>query len=180
MLAVTTDIGGQDGAMSVDAVRTHLAPFGLAEAVRVFDGSSHTVAQAAEQVGTEPARIAKTLAFLDPADRDRAILIVAAGDAKVQGGAFKRRFGGKGDMVPAERLVELTGHPMGGVCPFANPASATVWLDESLRRFETVWPAAGSQDSAVEVAVGRLEELSGAAGWVDVCVGWREVETTGD
>lgn len=166
--------------MTVDAVRAHLAPFGLAEAIRVFGASSHTVAQAAEQVGTEPARIAKTLAFLDPADRDRAILIVAAGDAKVQGGAFKRRFGGKGDMVPGDRLVELTGHPMGGVCPFANPPAARVWLDESLRRFELVWPAAGSPDSAVPVEVARLEALSAAAGWVDVCVGWREVETTGD
>ena len=166
--------------MTVDAVRAHLAPFGLADAIRVFDDSSHTVAQAAEQVGTEPARIAKTLAFLDPVDRSRAILVVAAGDAKVQGGAFKRRFGGKGDMVPADRLVELTGHPMGGVCPFANPPSAIVWLDESLRRFDVVWPAAGSHDSAVPVEVARLEELSGAAGWVDICLGWREVETTGD
>ncbi|MBO9577135.1 MAG: YbaK/EbsC family protein [Microbacteriaceae bacterium] len=133
---------------------------------------------AAAQLGIAPALIAKTLAFLDPtapADGPRVVLIVAAGDAKVSGGEFKRRFGGKASMVPAERLVELTGHPMGGVCPFANPASAQVWLDESLRRFEVVYPAAGTHDSAVPVAVERLAEVSGALGWVDVCgASWRE------
>ncbi len=165
--------------MSVDAVRAHLAPFGLAEGIAVFTESSATVEQAAAQVGTEPARIAKTLAFLSPAQPDAAILIVAAGDAKVNGGAFKRRFGGKGSMVPADRLVELTGHPMGGVCPFANPLSASVWLDESLRRFATVWPAAGSHDSAVPIEVARLLEVSGANGWVDVCSGWRVEDAAG-
>jgi len=162
--------------VSIESVRGHLAAFGRDGDIRVFDGSSHTVAQAAEQVGTEPARIAKTLAFLDPADPGRAILVVAAGDAKVNGGAFKRRFGGKGSMVPAERLIELTGHPMGGVCPFANPPSARVWLDESLRRFAVVYPAAGSHDSAVPIEVDALETVSGASGWVDICTGWREEE----
>lgn len=160
--------------MAVADVRAYLEPFGLADKVVEFPGSSHTVIEAAKQVGTVPEHIAKTLAFVDPSDPDQAILIVAAGDAKVQGGAFKRRFGGKGNMVSPDRLVALTGHPMGGVCPFANPASAEVWLDESLRRFETVWPAAGSADSAVEVATDRLEVVARAAGWVDVCTGWRD------
>lgn len=146
--------------MAVADVRAYLEPFGFADKVVEFTGSSHTVSEAAEQVGTAPEHIAKTLAFANPADPDQAILIVAAGDAKVQGGAFKRRFGGKGTMVAPDRLVELTGHPMGGVCPFNNPESAEVWLDESLRRFETVWPAAGSADSAVEVATDRLEEVA--------------------
>lgn len=159
--------------MSTTSVRTHLAPFGLAEAIREFEDSSATVELAAARLGTDPAHIAKTLAFLDPGDPARAILIVAAGDAKVSGGDFKRRFGGKGSMVPADRLVELTGHAMGGVCPFANPPGAQIWLDESLRRFEVVYPAAGSAASAVPVPVGRLEEVSGALGWVDVCAGWR-------
>ena len=159
--------------MSLDAVRTHLTPHGLADEIRTFTESSATVELAAARLGTEPARIAKTLAFVHPADSDRAILIVAAGDAKVSGGEFKRRFGSKGSMVPADRLEELTGHPMGGVCPFANPPSAEVWLDESLRRFDVVYPAAGSHDSAVPIPVDRLEQVSGARGWVDVCGSWR-------
>ena len=160
--------------MTADSVRTHLAAHGLADGIRVFAESSATVELAAAQVGTEPARIAKTLAFVHPADPERAILIVAAGDAKVSGGEFKRRFAGKGSMVPADRLEDLTGHPMGGVCPFANPPSAEVWLDESLRRFDVVYPAAGSHDSAVPIPVDRLEQVSGACGWVDVCSSWRD------
>ncbi len=166
--------------MSVADVRAYLEPWGLAGAVVEFTGSSHTVGEAAEQVGTLPEHIAKTLAFYDPANPEAAILIVAAGDVKVQGGAFKRRFGGKGNMVAPDRLVALTGHPMGGVCPFRNPATAQVWLDESLRRFETVWPAAGSADSAVEVATDRLEAVADAAGWVDICTGWRAAENEND
>ncbi len=160
--------------MSAEAVRAHLARYGLADGIQVFTESSATVELAAARVGTEPARIAKTLAFLHPADPDRAIVIAAAGDAKVSGGEFKRRFGGKSSMVPADRLEELTGHPMGGVCPFANPPSVEVWLDESLRRFDVVYPAAGSHDSAVAIPVDRLEEVSGARGWVDICTVWRE------
>lgn len=162
--------------MTVAAVRAHLSRFGLAESLVEFAESSATVELAAARLDTDPAHIAKTLAFLDPAAPERAVLVVAAGDAKVQGGAFKRRFGGKGTMVPADRLVELTGHPMGGVCPFANPESASVWLDESLRRFEVVFPAGGSAASCVRIETEALERVSGARGWVDVCAGWR-VET---
>lgn len=160
--------------MSVDAVREHLSAFGLDGRIAEFDESSATVELAAQRLGTDPAHIAKTLAFLDPQDPSRAVLVVAAGDAKVAGGEFKRRFGGKAQMVPADRLVELTGHPMGGVCPFANPDGAAVWLDESLRRFETVFPAAGTAASAVRLGIAELERASGAAGWVDVCKAWRD------
>lgn len=159
--------------MTVAAVREHLARFDLQDALVEFAESSATVELAAARLGTDPAHIAKTLAFLDPADPERAILVVAAGDAKVGGGPFKRRFGGKATMVPAERLVELTGHPMGGVCPFATAASAEVWLDESLRRFDIVYPAGGSAASAVRIETAELERVSGARGWVDVCAGWR-------
>lgn len=160
--------------MSVDTVRAHLAPFGLADAIREFDDSSATVELAAARLGTDPAHIAKTLAFYDPAGpadaSGAAILVVVAGDAKVNSGAFKRVFGGKPRMLAADDLVALTGHPMGGVCPFANADSAQVWLDESLRRFEVVYPAAGSHDSAVPVPVASLDAVSGARGWVDVAV----------
>lgn len=159
--------------MSVESVRAHLAAFGLDDRIREFGDSSATVELAAARLGTEPRRIAKTLAFIDPTDPTRAVLVVAAGDAKVNGGAFKRRFGGKGSMVAADDLVALTGHPIGGVCPFANPPSAAVWLDESLRRFDVVYPAAGSPDSAMPIEVSELERVSGALGWVDVCSGWR-------
>lgn len=160
--------------MSVESVREHLVAFGLADAVREFDESSATVELAAARLGTDPAHIAKTLAFYDPAGPQdasgSAILVVAAGDAKVNSGAFKRVFGGKPRMLAADDLVALTGHPMGGVCPFAVAPGAQVWLDESLRRFEVVYPAAGSHDSAVPIPVDRLEEVSGARGWVEVGV----------
>jgi len=160
--------------MSVSSVRAHLAAFGLDGEVREFAESSATVELAAARLGTDPAHIAKTLAFYDPAGAQdasgSAILVVAAGDAKVNSGAFKRAFGAKPRMLAAHDLVALTGHPMGGVCPFAVASGAQVWLDESLRRFEVVYPAAGSPDSAVPIPVERLEAVSGARGWVDVAV----------
>ena len=163
--------------MTVDAVRAHLARHGREGDLVEFAESSATVELAAERLGTDPAHIAKTLAFLDPADPGRAILVVAAGDAKVSGGEFKRRFSGKGTMVPRERLIELTGHPMGGVCPFANSPAATVWLDAWLRRFTIVYPAGGSAASVVRIETEALLEVSGASGWVDVCSGWRDAES---
>lgn len=139
-----------------------------------FEESSATVELAAQKVGTAPARIAKTLAFYDPRDPSRAILLVAAGDARLHNGSFKRAFGGKAHMLSAQDLEPLTGHPMGGVCPFANPAGARVYLDVSLRRFDVVYPAAGTANSAVPIALDEIEEISGSLEWVDVCVGWRE------
>ena len=154
--------------MSLSAVREHLSRFGKGDDILEFEESSATVTLAAEKVGTEPARIAKTLAFYDPSDPARAILIVAAGDARLHNGSFKRMFGGKAKMVAAEDLEALTGHPVGGVCPFANPPEASVYLDESLKRFDVVYPAAGTDRSAVRVVVAELEELAGSLGWVTV------------
>lgn len=156
--------------MTVAAVRAHLARFGREADLQEFAASSATVELAAAQLGTEPARIAKTLAFLDPADAERALLVVVAGDAKVNSGRFKARFGGKPVMIRPEALVELTGHPVGGVCPFATAPGASIWLDESLRRFDVVFPAGGSAASAVRIEVEALGEVAGALGWVEVAV----------
>ena len=161
--------------MSLQDVRKQLERCGKADAIMEFDESSATVALAAEKVGTEPERIAKTLAFYDPEDPARAVLIVAAGDARLHNGSFKRALGGKPRMVGAEDLERLTGHPAGGVCPFANPPGTRVFLDESLRRFDTVYPAAGTASSAVRMTLAELESCSGASGWLEVPAGWREV-----
>lgn len=141
-----------------------------------FDESSATVELAAIKVGTEPQRIAKTLSFYDPEHEGQAVLVVVAGDAKVNSGRFKRELGAKPRMVQAAEVEALTGHPVGGVCPFANPEGTRVFLDESLRRFETVFPAAGTANSATELTLPELERLSRATGWVDIAVGWREEE----
>ncbi len=159
--------------MSLRTVKEHLRRYGKADAVLEFAESSATVALAAEKVGTEPARIAKTLAFYDPEDQGRALLVVAAGDARLHNGSFKRRFGGKPKMLAADDVEALTGHPVGGVCPFANPPDVRVYLDESLRRFEVVYPAAGTPASAVPFTPVELEQASGALGWVEVTNGWR-------
>ncbi|MGD9607262.1 MAG: YbaK/EbsC family protein [Leucobacter sp.] len=159
--------------MGISRVREHLTARGWAGEMLEFDESSATVELAARKVGTEPERIAKTLGFHDPEAPERAVLVVAAGDAKVNSGMFKRRFGGKPRMLQGEDVPALTGHPIGGVCPFANPEGTRVFLDESLRRFGTVFPAAGTTASAVEIEVDELAALSGAEGWVDITVGWQ-------
>lgn len=163
--------------MSVAAVREQLRPFGKADAIMEFEESSATVALAAEKVGTTPERIAKTLAFYDPevkqAGATRAILIVAAGDARLHNGSFKRTFGGKARMLAAADVEALTGHPIGGVCPFANPPGARVYLDESLKRFDLVYPAAGTPSSAVPMTPEELALASGSLAWVEVTTGWR-------
>ena len=160
--------------MGVARVREQLAEQGWSGEILEFTESSATVELAAEKVGTAPARIANTLGFYDPEAPERAVLVVAAGDARVNGGMFKRRFGGKPRMLRADDVLELTGHPVGGVCPFANPTEARVFLDESLRRFGTVYPAAGTAASAVEISVEAFAGLSGAEGWVRVTTGWGE------
>lgn len=162
--------------MSLQTVTDHLRRFGKDVDILLFEESSATVLLAAEKVGTTPERIAKTLAFYDPQDATRAILVVAAGDARLHNGSFKRQFGGKAKMVMAEDLEPLTGHPVGGVCPFANPPGARVYLDESLKRFDIVYPAAGTDRSAVRVSVDELEVISGALGWVEVTNGWAGAE----
>lgn len=146
--------------MSFEAAKAHLEQYGLADRVIVFDQSSATVAMAAQAAGTSEAEIAKTLSFLVD---DAAVLIVSAGDAKVNSSKFKAK------MVPADRVEELVGHAPGGVCPFAVHIGVPVYLDESLRRFEYVYPACGSSNSAVRLTPAELERVSGCVEWVDVC-----------
>lgn len=152
--------------MSVQAVREYLEEFGYADRITEFTESTATVELAAAVVGVIPARIAKTLSFKAS---DGVILIVAAGDAKIDNRKYKDKFGLKAKMLSPEEAIELVGHPVGGVCPFAVKEGVTVYLDESLKRFETVFPAAGSAGSAVKLTCDELFESSQAAEWVDVC-----------
>ena len=151
--------------MSIDRSRAHLARHALAERIIEFEVSSATVALAAQALGCEEARIAKTLSF----ERgDGALLVVAAGDARVDNAKFKQRFGMKARMLSAERVESLVGHGVGGVCPFGVNADVPVYLDESLRRFDVVYPAAGTGASAVRLTIDELARASEAEGWVDV------------
>lgn len=155
-----------DDAVSVQAVREHLEKFGYADRITEFTESTATVELAAAVVGVIPARIAKTLSFKAS---DGVILVVAAGDAKIDNRKYKDKFGIKAKMLSAQEAIELVGHPVGGVCPFAVKEGVTVYLDESMKRFETVFPAAGSAGSAVKLTCDELFESSQAAEWVDVC-----------
>ncbi|WP_367925785.1 YbaK/EbsC family protein [uncultured Ruthenibacterium sp.] len=155
--------------MSIEAVRTYLQTFGLDDRIIEFSQSSATVEQAAQANHCDPARIAKTLSFLL---EDRCILIVAAGDAKIDNGKYKARFGHKAKMVAFDDVEERVGHAAGGVCPFAVKDNVDVYLDESLKRFDIVFPAAGNSSSAVRLTPAELEKASASNGWVDVCKGW--------
>jgi prolyl-tRNA editing enzyme YbaK/EbsC (Cys-tRNA(Pro) deacylase) len=157
--------------VSLASARESLARFGRDESIVVFEASSATVESAAQVLGVGMALIAKTLSVYTQ-DSSVAMLIVVAGDARLANGPFKRRFGYKPRMLRAEDVDPLTGHEVGGVCPFGNPEGVEVWLDESLRRFDKVWPAAGDSNSAIGVTLAELEELSEANGWVDVTTGW--------
>ena len=151
--------------MSIERARAHLAKYGLEDRIRELTVSSATVALAAEALGCEPARIAKTLSF---EHGEGAILVVAAGDARIDNAKFKHRFGMKAHMLSAERVEPLIGHGVGGVCPFGVSEGIPVYLDESLRRFDIVYPAAGTAASAVMLTLSELERASEADGWVDV------------
>lgn len=158
--------------MTVGDVKRYLAAFGLDERVREFDTSSATVELAAQAVGTQPRRIAKTLSFLVDG---HAILIVAAGDARIDNPKFKVIFHAKAKMLTPDQAIEMVGHAVGGVCPFALPPDVDVYLDESLRRFDTVFPAAGSAASAIELSCEELERCcANFEGWINVCKGWQE------
>lgn len=157
--------------MAIERVRAYLKAFGAEDRILEFPVSSATVALAAEALGCEPARIAKTLSFLSG---ESCILVVAAGDAKVDNAKFKARFSMKAKMLSPEDAERLVGHAVGGVCPFAVNKGIPVYLDESLRRFQTVYPACGSSNSAIELTLDELERFSGAQAWVDVCKGWQE------
>lgn len=152
--------------MSVQSVREYLSRFGADERILEFESSSATVELAAAVLGVEGARIAKTLSFKTA---DGALLVVAAGDSKIDNRKFKDFFGFKAKMLSHEEAVELVGHAVGGVCPFAVKEGVKVYTDASLRRFSTVFPAAGSASSAIELTCDELFEYSDAEEWVDVC-----------
>ena len=153
--------------MSIERVKGYLKRFGLEDAVLEFPVSSATVALAAEAAGVIPARIAKSLSFMLP---DGPILVVTAGDMKINNAAFKAQFHAKAKMLTRDEAADLIGHAVGGVCPFALNEGVRVYLDVSLRRFETVFPACGSDNSAIELSPERLAEVAQSfRGWVDVC-----------
>ncbi|MBQ9412293.1 MAG: YbaK/EbsC family protein [Oscillospiraceae bacterium] len=155
--------------MAIEKVREYLAGFGMAERILEFGVSSATVALAAQALGCESCRIAKSLAFQTA---EGPILVIAAGDAKVDNAKYKARFAAKAKMLSPEDTERQVGHAVGGVCPFAVNEGVRVYLDESLKRFDTVFPACGSANSAIELTIPELERLSRADGWVDVCKGW--------
>jgi len=155
--------------MSIERVKEYLKAFGMEDRVREFAQSSATVELAAEAAGVEPRRIAKTLSFQDG---DGCVLVVAAGDARVDNRKFRDAFGFKARMLSPDEALERTGHPVGGVCPFAVGPKARVFLDVSLKRFETVLPAAGNDQSAVVLTPDELYACARAAGWVDACKDW--------
>ena len=157
--------------MSIEAGRAYFRQFGMEDRVQEFTVSSATVDLAAKALGVAGARIAKTLSFKTA---DGCMLILAAGDARIDNHKFKEKFHMKAKMLSADEVLELVGHPVGGVCPFAVPENVNVYLDVSLRRFETVYPACGSPNSAIALTLPELEQYSGFSAWVDVCRGWDE------
>lgn len=151
--------------MSIERVKEYFKNMGIENKIMVFDVSSATVELAAKALNCEEARIAKTLSFHIG---ERVVLIVAAGDTKIDNHKYKEQFGTKAKMLAFNEVEALTGHAVGGVCPFGVNEGVEVYLDESLKRFDTVFPACGSSNSAVELTTKELEEYSGALGWIDV------------
>ena len=152
--------------MSVDKVRQYFGKYGMESRILEFDVSSATVELAAAALNCEPGRIAKTLSFLVG---EQPILIVSAGDVKIDNAKYKATFGKKAKMLTKEQVTDLIGHAVGGVCPFAVKDGVTVYLDESLKKYETVFPACGSSNSAIELTIPEMEQYSGYKEWVDVC-----------
>ena len=159
--------------MSIEKVRAYFSPLGREQDILEFPVSSATVELAAQAVGVIPARIAKTLSFLVDGG---CVLIVTAGDAKIDNSKYKGLFHTKAKMLSPEQVTSFTGHAVGGVCPFANPEGVRTYLDISLKRFETVFPAAGSSNSAIELTCDELEKYSNCLAWVDICKAWQETE----
>ena len=152
--------------MAVEKVREYLKEYHIEDRILEFDVSSATVELAAQAVGCEPERIAKTMSFLV---NEEVILIVTAGDVKIDNKKYKQHFHAKAKMIPFEEVEEYTGHAPGGVCPFAVREGVRAYLDESLKRFETVYPAAGSANSAVRLTPQELEHCIENVTWIDVC-----------
>ncbi len=160
--------------MAIDKVKEYFKPLHMEDHILEFDVSSATVELAAEALHCEEKRIAKTMSFLVG---EQPILIVTAGDTKIDNAKYKHFFGAKAKMIPGEEVETIIGHAIGGVCPFAVNDNVKIYLDESLRRFETVFPAAGSPNSAIELTIPELEKYSNFLQWVDVCKGWQEPNT---
>lgn len=152
--------------MSLERAKAHLAKYGAADRILEFEVSSATVALAAEALHCEEGRIAKSLSF---AVGDGAVLVVAAGDARIDNAKYKAAFGVKAKMLSFEQVEPLIGHAVGGVCPFGVKEGVRTYLDASLRRYETIYPACGSSNSAIQLSLSELEAMSEALGWVDVC-----------
>ena len=152
--------------MSIERVRNYFEEIGMGERVHEFTQTTATVEEAALALGCEPELIAKTMSFIQ---NDNPVIIVTAGDAKIDNKKYKAHFSQKAKMIPREQVEELIGHAPGGVCPFAIDSSIPVYLDVSLQRFETVYPAAGNSQSAVELSIAELEKTSHSLGWIDVC-----------
>lgn len=155
--------------MAIEKVKQYFSEIGIAERIREFDVSSATVELAAVALECEPCRIAKTLSLMVDG---HAVLIVTAGDAKIDNSKFKAQFGTKAKMLTPDEVETLVGHGVGGVCPFAVNDGVPVYLDESLKRFVTVFPACGSSNSAIELSIDELEKYSGFVSWIDVCKNW--------
>lgn len=155
--------------MAIETVKAYFSQFGMDGNILEFDVSSATVELAAQALKCEPKRIAKTISF---ADGTGCVLIVAAGDAKVDNAKYKARFGIKAKMLSSDEVLEKVGHVVGGVCPFGVKEDVPVYLDVSLKRFETVFPACGSANSAIELSIPQLERYAHCMDWVDVCKAW--------
>ncbi|MDD2493786.1 MAG: YbaK/EbsC family protein [Tissierellia bacterium] len=152
--------------MSIEKVRNYLKKFNKDNSILEMEQSTATVQLAALALDTEEARIAKSLSFYDD---DSAMIVVVAGDAKIDNKKFKQEFGFKAKMLTPEDAVKFTGHAVGGVCPFALPDNVKVFLDNSMKRFKTMFPACGSSNSAIELTLEELDKISNNKRWVDVC-----------
>ena len=155
--------------MSYEKVKQYFEKIGLEGRLKLLEHASGTVEQAAEAIGCEPQQIAKTLSFLVD---EKPVLIIAAGDARVDNKKFKALFHQKAKMIPADQVESYVGHAPGGVCPFATREGVSVYLDTSLKRFAHVYPAGGNDHSAVDLSLEELEKHSHSSGWIDVCKDW--------
>ena len=155
--------------MAIEKVREYFSKYGISDRIKEFTVSSATVELAAQALECEPRRIAKTLSFLVDG---HAVLIVTAGDAKIDNQKYKAQFGTKAKMLTPDEAESLVGHAIGGVCPFGINEGVTVYLDNSLKRFSSVFPACGSSNSAIELSIEELEKYSNFVSWIDVCKNW--------
>ncbi|PRA07898.1 MULTISPECIES: YbaK/EbsC family protein [unclassified Paenibacillus] len=157
--------------MAIEKVKDFFKQYGMDSQIIEFEVSSATVDLAATALGCKPERIAKTLSFIV---NGQAVLVVAAGDAKVDNKKFKEYFKTKAKMLSPDEAIDMVGHAIGGVCPFAIKNDVSVYLDISLKRFDTMYPACGSSNSAIELTIKQLEKFSSYSEWIDVCKGWND------